>query len=526
MPPRDFVSSSRSFQDAYRANELRDFFLFAAGDVDGALTRPVGVDRTGLAAALRSDHERWGMSEPTRRSLERLAHPASRVVVTGQQVGWLLGPSYTLSKAVTAVRLAAQLDSEERPVVPVFWMATQDHDVSEMDHAWVLGRDERVRRIAAPIPNGPAVGRAPLDPRWIEDTIAALHDLDGRGPYAADVEALLLESCSEAPRWSDGFARLLLRLLGDQGLLIVDPLSRRVAERWRARIERELESPARSAALVNRAGERLSARGFAPQLTRAEGATNLFVERPGGGPRELLRIGDDGALDLGGARVGVETLRAYLDEDPTSLTPAAGLRPVLQDAILPTAVFVVGPGELKYVAQLRDVYDFHDVPMPLAWPRASATVLQPPVRRILERHQLDWRDVMRDPDAVEAALQLRRHGHGDAFAASLVTIEREVASLLEHVSEIDPTLVGTVHRGRYHLERTVLTLREKAGLALARQDADTRRQFERLRAHLRPNGGVQERVLSPFTYFLTLGVESVRDAFLTLPPRGEHALRF
>jgi hypothetical protein len=92
-----------------------------------------------------------------------------------------------------------------------------------------------------------------------------------------------------------------------------------------------------------------------------------------------------------------EELRAWLDDDPTAVTPAAGLRPVLQDAVLPSAVFVAGPGELRYLAQLRGVYEQHGVPMPLVWPRASATVLQPPVRRILERHGLDWRVVQRDP---------------------------------------------------------------------------------------------------------------------------------
>jgi bacillithiol synthase len=132
------------------------------------LAEPRDVDRQALVAALRSGAERWGARPAQREALERLAHPDSRVVVTGQQVGWLLGPTYTLSKAVTALRLARDLDLPERPVVPVFWMATQDHDVAEIDHAWVLGRDERVHRLHLPLRPGPAVGRAALDPAWIE----------------------------------------------------------------------------------------------------------------------------------------------------------------------------------------------------------------------------------------------------------------------------------------------------------------------------------------------------------------------
>jgi bacillithiol synthase len=336
---------------------------------------------------------------------------------------------------------------------------------------------------------------------------------------------LLAGACEGAERWTDGFARLLLRLLGERGLLLVDPLDDALAVHWRDALERELADPSASANAINGAGASLADRGWQPLLGRAADASNLFVERPGGGARTLLRH-RGGALYLAGERVERATLRAYLDEDPTSVTPAAGLRPVFQDLLLPTAAFVVGPGELRYLAQLRPVYEAHGVPMPLVWPRATVTVLQPPVRRILERHGLDWRAVQADPDHAACELQLRRHGHADTVATALATVEREVDALLRATAAIDPTLEGAVVRGRRQLERTVVTLRDKVGRALLRRDGEARRQFARLRAHLRPNGGLQERVLSPFSHFLTLGVTPVRDAFAAIEPEGEQVLRF
>lgn len=516
---------ARSFLDDYRDGALADAFGLPAGDTEAALALPRPADRGALVAALAEDQARWGAPAASLASLDRLADDASRAVVTGQQVAWLLGPTYTLSKTVTALRLAARLHREERPVVPVFWMATQDHDVAEMDHAWVLGRDERLHRLSIDVPEGPAVGRARLARAWIDEAVAALRGIDGGGPHLEEVVELLRSAATGAERWSDAFARLMLALFGDRGLVVIDPLTPSVARLGRPLLERELDDPGASTELINRAGDELLGRGWPPQLTRADGATNLFVERPGG-PRILLRRGANGSLALDGAKTDAAALRALLDEDPTAVTPAAGLRPVLQDLLLPTAVMVVGPGELRYLAQTRGVYEAHGVAMPLIWPRASATVLQPPVRRILERHGLDWRQVQEDPDAAECELALERHGSADAFRAALAAVEREVGTLVETVDGIDPTLRGSVRRGRHHLERTVLTLREKAASALARQDADTRRQFARLRAHLRPNGGLQERVLSPFSFFLTLGVASVRDAFLELPPEGEHAITF
>lgn len=529
MPHPAPPAAPRSFLAAYRAGELSDLFPRAPADVEGALALPRDVDRAALVAALHAAHERWGARPAQRVALEKLAHPASRVVVTGQQVGWLLGPTYTLSKAVTAVRLAQRHDRPERPVVSVFWMATQDHDVAEMDHAWVLGRDERLHRLHLPVRSGPAVGRAALDPAWVEAALGhlrAIDQADGRGgPHLEDVVELLAQAADGVPRWSDAFARLLGRLLGDQGLLLLDPLDPAVARLWRPQLELELDAPEASAGHVRQGAARLEARGWSAQLGRAEGASNLFAERPRGTSRELLRR-DGAGWRLGHAAVALDDLRTWLDHDPTSVTPAAGLRPVLQDAILPSAVFVAGPGELRYLAQLRGVYEQHGIPMPLVWPRASVTVLQPPVRRILERHGLDWRAVMADPSRAHCDLALRVHGHADAFVAGLAAIEREAEALVGRVGAIDPTLERSVRKGRRHLDRTLVGLREKAAQALARRDDDLRRQFARLEAHLRPNGGLQERVLSPFTFFLTLGVEPVRDAFLTVEPEGDHVLAF
>ncbi|MFN2322197.1 MAG: bacillithiol biosynthesis cysteine-adding enzyme BshC [Trueperaceae bacterium] len=531
--PTPSAPAPHSFLDAYRAGALGDAFELGAGDLEGARSTVRSIDRARLVDVMRAGHAKWGLRPAQDRALRRLAHPESRVVVTGQQVGWLLGPTYTLSKAASAVRLAAELDEPDRPVVPVFWMATQDHDVAEMDHAWVLGRDERLHQLRVAMPEGPAVGRARLTPgilASVADQLRAIDACGGHGgPHAADVAAWFEDAAAVPgavrPRWSDVFARLMTALLGDQGLLVLDPLDPEVAALTRDRIEHELEVPEASADRIRAAGHRLEALGWAPQLGRAEGATNLFAEAPGGGPRELVRVEGDG-FRVGERSMTKGDLRAWLDADPTALTPAAGLRPVVQDALLPTVAFVVGPGELRYLAQVRGVYDLHQVPMPLAWPRASATVLQPPVRRILERFDLDWRTVQRDPQRVRYELALARHGHADAFAAALATVEREATTLLERVDAIDPTLQRTVRKGRVHLEQTVLNLRDKAAHALARQDDELQGQFRRLEVHLRPNGGLQERVLSPFTFFLTLGVAPVRDAFLALPPAGDHAIVF
>ena len=514
-----------SFLDRYRCGELAEFFALAPGDTATALGLARPVDRVALASALRRQAVRLGAPPAALANLERLEHPDSRVVVTGQQTGLLLGPLFTLSKAFTAIRLAAALDSEERPVIPLFWMASQDHDHSEIDHAFLLDNDEVLRRVALDLPNDTPAGRMPLDDRAQE--LLRIQWAGAAFPegHRAEVEALLLRSASGAASVADWFGALIYALLGERGLVLVDPLDRHVAVLFADVLRREITEPRPSVVAVRDAGERLRALGIDPQLGRGDGATNLFYERreSGGSLRVALKR-DGGGFSAGGLRLSTDDLLSALADDPTLITPAAALRPVTQDRLLPTAVTVVGPGELRYFAQLRNVYRHHAVDMSLLWPRATATVVEPPVRRILAKYDLTVDAFVADPDGVRDRVLLDRHGHGDRFSSALASVEAEVATLIREVEAIDPTLVAAVERAQRHLETTVTRLRSKSASALLRQDGVTEAQFARLSAHLLPLGTPQERMISPFSLFLKFGIAPVIDLFATLPAEGQHVL--
>ena len=162
--------------------------------------------------------------------------------------------------------------------------------------------------------------------------------------------------------------------------------------------------------------------------------------------------------------------------------------------------------------------------MPLIWPRAEATVLEPPVRRILERYELDAATVRDDLEGARDAVVLERAGEAERFETALARLAKEQAELQDAVRAIDPTLERTVEKQARHVRRAVDTLRRKSARALADRDETTRRQFERLERHLLPNGAPQERVLSPFSFFLMFGVDAVVAAFLGMEASGRHEL--
>jgi bacillithiol synthase len=510
-----------SFLDAYQTGQLNSFYGVAPEDTASALALARSVNRSELVAALRRYAETLHAPKAVLKNLERLEHPESRAVVTGQQAGLLLGPNYTLSKAITAINLAKELSTEDRPVVPIFWVASQDHDVAEVNHAYLFDMKEELRRLELPLPENTPVGRITLNPEWLNQIITELKTVNVPEQNRQEVVALLERTASRAKTFADWFVAILYELLGEQGLIVLNPMEADIAKLFRPILEAELSRPETSSQAINDAGERLRSFGFEPQLNRAKGATNLFLEE--NGLRQLLRVeGKNFFTEVN--QYTLEDLKRKLDEDPTSITPAAGLRPITQDAILPTAISVLGPGELRYFAQLKGVYEAHGLAMSLTWARATMTVLEPPVVRIMEKFNLTFADVQNLAKHREDIL-LGLHGHGKSFEETLGTLETSLEKLLNEVKAIDPTLQGSVERSEKYFHKTLNSLKTKTVKALENRDDIYTGQFRRLEQHLLPIGEPQERLISPFSFFLKFGIKPVMNLFLSLPTKGNHEIR-
>ena len=220
--------------------------------------------------------------------LDLLSHPDARVVVAGQQAGLLGGPAYSVHKAADAVLLARQLRTEARPVLPVFWIASQDHDAAEVASTSLLDFSEREFRPRLALPQGIPVGRIEWQAEWTAQLLALIGEFDAPETHKAAVRAHL-DFAFAGKTYADVFARLMFRLLGEHGLIVLDPLHPALARLMAPALVRELERPLDGPQRIEAAAERLAERGYAPQLRRPAGATNLFLEEEGG-QRTLLRV--------------------------------------------------------------------------------------------------------------------------------------------------------------------------------------------------------------------------------------------
>jgi uncharacterized protein YllA (UPF0747 family) len=414
--------------------------------------------------------------------LERSAAGAGIVVTTGQQPGLFGGPLYTLSKAISARALADALEAQTgMPVAPVFWAATDDADFEEARGTTVaLDGEARTLRMEG----APAEG-TPMSAMPLGDDVPALYEqlarASGSAAYAAALDAVH-ESYRPGATVGGAYVRLLRTLLEPLGIAVLDASHPSVREAGFNVLRRALlQSATIEAALVERSAA-IVAGGFTPQVPDVPGKSLVF------------RYDGDGRK----ARLGIAEARAAVPGVARgSLGPNVLLRPVMERSILPTAAYVAGPGEYAYFAQVSAVATALGMPQPLAVPRWSTTVVEPHVRRALQRVGLDV-DALRDPHGPEA--RLARAAMPAVVRDALATMQEAVAragdalaadasaSALVPTAAVEGTTRAIAHRvGR--LERRYVA-------ALKRRDDEDTRALAIARAALYPDGGRQERTLN------------------------------
>ena len=425
---------------------------------------------------------------------DRLRDPRTVAVVTGQQAGLFGGPLFTLLKALTAITLARRIAAAapDPPVVAVFWIDAEDHDLDEIRHCDLLGADLAPQSITLDldVPAGTPAASVRLDDA-ITGAIDRLRETLPPTEFTAEVIDALAAAYAPGVRLVDAFARWLDRLLGAHGLIVFDASEPAAKPFVRQLFARELQAPGRTCALAATAGEQLTALGYTAQVSPVAGSTALFRMN---GAREPIRVDGDGFVS-GGQRVETPTLLAELDANPTSFSPNVLLRPIVQDTLLPTAALVAGPHELAYLAQLGEVYEAFGLPMPVLHARATATIVDGATLRFLTRYRLDpGRLQPRDDGVLNALLaaQLPASVNAALDAAEAATTER-LAALREAVPAIDPTLAGAVDSTHGRMARDLGTLRHKVIQAAKRRDETLRRQFHRARTQCFPGGDPQER---------------------------------
>jgi bacillithiol biosynthesis cysteine-adding enzyme BshC len=496
----DLPNTSRLFADVlYNPDRTAAFYQYPFRDLDSFRASAAQIQlpddrRRALVDALRVQNE----GNP---SLGRLAEPGTVAVVTGQQVGLFSGPCYTIYKVLHAVKLAAWLSENGVPAVPLFWLATEDHDFAEVNHVWVFDAEHHPKRLAMPRDTAQQpVGGVTLHAPPVEELRATLAGL----PFADEVADAAAAAYVEGGTMGGGFGGLLRRFLAQFDILYLDPLMPQFRELAAPALRKAVaEAPELTAALLERNRE-LTAAGYHTQV-HVEDHTSLVFLLENGKRLALRRKG--GEYTQNGRRF---TSQELMDR-AASLSPNAILRPVIQDSMVPTVAYIGGPAEVAYLAQSETLYRGILGRMPVAVPRAGFTLLDARSEKLMDRYGLNLTDLFQGEAGLrdKIAARLIPASLKGAMRETAAGVDRAVAHLHAEMRSFDPTLAQALERSgrkiRYQMEK----MEKKAGREAVRRDERAVRDAALLTNLIYPERHLQERLYSILPFLAKHGMDLI-----------------
>lgn len=453
---------------------------------------------------LEQSNREFGGGEKTMAAVRSLAGGAP-AVVTGQQAGLLTGPLYTVYKAATAVILARRFSEQlQTPVVPVFWLASEDHDFQEVRTAW-FPTAAGLRQITFPgeFQLTPACQIA-LERPAVKAVLEQLQELLPETQFTADILALAAETARDS--FSHWCGALLARLFAAHGLVIVDSCGLPLRTGARPVFAWAVDhGPDIHRMLAEKARE-MQAGGRQPVLDIPVEHSHLFLLHQGL-RLALLRDGDAFRDRRGAVTFSRRELLHKVEEEPWTLSPNVVLRPLVQELVLLVLAIVGGPGELAYLEQIEPVFAAFGLQMPPVLPRMGGVLLEPPVARLLDKYGLTYQQVEAGLDAwAEERLQAADPlGIAHTFASLAARIKEEYARITPGLAALDGQLAELGAKNLAKVLEQVQWLEKKALASLRQKNRELLHHAERLKTALAPLGNRQQRVHNSLWYLNKYG---------------------
>ena len=469
------------------------------------------ADREQLCDALEAMNKKCGASDKTLENINLLRESDCVAVVTGQQSGLFSGPLYTIYKALSAIRLTECLRGRGFKAVPVFWVATEDHDFEEVSKTFVLDRNAKLSELK----NEPKrcyenlpVGYIKLDDS-IKQTIDELFAELPVTEFTAELKKTIEESWKSGSYYGDAFAGFLNKLFGEYGLIILCPLDEGLKKLAAPiYVEAIKKSEEIVSALRDRSRE-LQENGYHAQVLIGEDYFPLFWQAKDH-TRNALKKSESGTFKTkdNAREFTLSELAEIAEKEPGRFSPSVVLRSVVQDYLLPTVCYFGGAAEIAYFAQSGEVYRILNRPITPIFHRQSFTIVEPKHARTLEKYDLELKDLFVGyenllPQIVEKFLNRET---AEMFAEAEEKINLELNKIHRNLAELEPTLADNLATRRRKITYHISALRNKFHHAQIRKDETINRRIETLFTALLPHKHLQERTLNVNNYLNNYGL--------------------
>ncbi|MCM0625700.1 bacillithiol biosynthesis cysteine-adding enzyme BshC [Lysinibacillus sp. OL1_EC] len=482
-------------------------------------------DQKELTTIIRQFMEPLGLSKKANEHLEQLEQGAM-VIVGGQQAGILTGPLYSVHKAISVIALAKEQSTKlQQPVIPVFWIAGEDHDLEEINHTYTVHGELLKKRAYGERSRRKTMASATtLNKESMTQLINTIIRDIGETEYTETLIKQLVDALNNSETFTDFFACLMNQLFKEEGLLLIDAANfqfRQFEHKYFAQIIQSNEEIAR---VVTEKEQELECAGYGKPILATYEAANLFYVEDG--ERHLLERKNDLFVNLAAnLKFTQEELLEVAHNHPERLSNNVVTRPLMQEMTLPVLAFVGGPGELAYWATLKNAFSVLDLQMPIFAPRLHITIVTRHVEQLLREHQLTVTDVwegkalhlkerfIADVQDSEAKRQIQ------AMQQLLVEKYEELASYLEkqHL-QLDKIL----EKNQENHAKQFDYLQQKIEQTVLGKHETTIRKFMTLQNELYPNDGFQERSFNPYQYFNEFGPMLITEMLKQNYSIGKH----
>jgi bacillithiol biosynthesis cysteine-adding enzyme BshC len=461
-----------------------------------------------LVPILKEQNQRFGCGFQTLENIDLLLERRACAVVTGQQAGLFSGPLFTIYKALTAIKLAARLSRTcEGCFVPILWVASDDHDFREVNHIKILNKSNQVSEIsynAHPLEARVPVSAIQLSSE-ITDLVQQLQDETHPSEFKEAVLKLLSEAYEPKRVFSEAFARWLTHLFKAFGLVVIDASDPRIKALGAHIFEKEISEKSPSTERALESSEQLIQKNYHTQVQTHRGLLNLFFVE-----KERLAVETkNGTFVVKGSNKSFQAneLLHVLEKNPQYFSPNVLLRPIFQDALLPTIAYVAGTSEIAYYAQMKGIYEHFGLPMPIIYPRKSLTLLEKKIEKVLDNYHLSVQDFWGDVEMLinNIAKAQLPESIDDKIAKASACIDKDLQSLEDEVTSFDATLKDSVEVVKGKINHQIDILEKKILQAYKKRNEIVRNQIHKAKNNLYPNNHLQERELNVVPFLFKYG---------------------
>ncbi|WP_077325994.1 bacillithiol biosynthesis cysteine-adding enzyme BshC [Virgibacillus siamensis] len=471
-------------------------------------------DRKSLTEALITLNKKWGAPESAYVNIQRLEQDNSAVVIGGQQAGLLTGPLYTVNKIISIVQFAKQQEKRlGRPIVPVFWIAGEDHDFDEINHIYIPEQTEmRKHTIQQRVEEKRSLSDIQIDKADAEKWLYQLFGELGETNFTANLYETVQDCLQKSHTYVDFFARLIHRLFANEGLVLVDSGAPEFRKLESMHFETLINRQPEISKGVYQSLQKLKTRNYPVSLELEKDDGHLFIHH--NQERILLTRNENGEWS-GKQNELVLSEQELLDiarKTPALLSNNVVTRPVMQELLFPTLAFVGGPGEISYWAALKPAFNAVGIEMPPVLPRLSFTLMEKRVEKALNKYSLSAEDVIRngagelktnwlrtqqDPPVQQLASEIKN------------TIAQVHAPLRSVAGEVRHDLGELADRNLFYLQRDIDFMEKRIVKAIEEKYTKELGEFNLAEMALHPNGGLQERTWNPISFINKYGPEFI-----------------